>query len=146
MLRRQSREDWQWLKAFLAAVRGKQRAFWVSSYRNDLRGGAWSGLDVIIDGPSDEAGGIAAWWPDQRDRIEVRQTDGTIVYAKIYAVTDNGNGTETLSVVFSGGGPSLAPVARISWLELCRWDSDSFEISFSGGSFQFSANARVVQQ
>jgi hypothetical protein len=35
-LNRTSLDDWQWIKAFLSTVRGRQRAFWCSSWRADL--------------------------------------------------------------------------------------------------------------
>jgi hypothetical protein len=145
-LKRTSREDWQWLKAFLAAVRGKQRAFWLSSYRNDLKAVSYSGLDLIIRGPADADGGLPAWWPTQRDRIEVVQADGNKVYAQIQAAVDNLDGTMTLTLGYDGSSPSMAAITRVSWLELVRFDSDSFEVVFDYGTFTFSANARVVQQ
>ena len=137
--------EWQWLKAFLAAVRGCQRAFWLPSYRTDLLAVSWSGSNLIVQGPSDAAGGLASWWPLQRDRIQVEQADGNLVLSKITAVVDNHDGTLTLTLGTAQGSPTGAAITRVSWLELCRFDSPNFEVTFSNGVFSMPTTARVVQ-
>ncbi len=257
-MKRTSIDEWQWIKAFLAAVRGSQRAFWLASYRADLVlasptisnavsasasltaasgvlhnvilsvtapgtagnaysirfvgdgysipflgydltnsgnaytfhftpgattvgvmiallsshgftvGGSYSpgatlstggndevltyipftgGADthLTIYGPSEASGGIDAWFPLQRDRLQLRQTDGTITCAQILSVVDNHDGTQAVGVSF-GSTPSGAAVDLVSWLELVRFSDDSFEFEFDDATFTLSTTARVVQQ
>jgi hypothetical protein len=151
-LNRTSVDDWQWIKAFLAAVRGRQRAFWCASWRADLTlastaigGGSFVTGTITVFGPSDAAGGIDAWFPLQRDRLQLRQVDGTITLAQITSVTDNHDGTLAVALAFDSA-PSAAALDLVSWLELCRMEADTFEFTWEGAMFTFNAQARVVQQ
>lgn len=146
LVNRELGAEFQWLKAFIAAVRGCQRAFWLPSYRADLVGASWSGSNLIVSGPDDVFGGLASWWPLQRDRIQVQQSDGTLVLAKITAAVDNHDGTMTLTLGTVQGTPTGAAITRLSWLELCRFDKPVFEITFDQhGRFSMPTKARVVQ-
>lgn len=258
-LKRTSVDDWQWIKAFLAAVRGRQRAFWLASFRADLMlatnvisgsisatavltacagalhnaiisittpgtaGNAYSirfvgdgysipflgydltnsghaytfhftpgtttvgtmigllasrgftvggtytsstplssgGNDEVLSyisftggadthltvyGPSESAGGIDAWFPSQRDRLQLRQVDGAIMNAQIISVVDNYDGTQAVGLALDTA-PSAAAVDLVSWLELVRFDSDDFDFTFiDDATFSLQTTARVVQQ
>ena len=150
MLERTSHDEWQWLKAFIAAVRGAQRAFWLPTFRADLLWVGFSaGFDgggfhyMLVSGPGDQYGGLDAWWPSQRNQLQVQQADGTITYVQIAAVIDNHDGTLSVSVghAFSG-----SPITMVSWMDLCHFESDSFDVTFNGGTFSFQTVARAVQQ
>lgn len=144
--------EWQWIKAFLATVRGRQRAFWLATWRPDLVWVGVGGTDpitggpyMVIQGPGDIYGGIDAWWPSQRNRLQVIQTDGTVTYAMINAVVDNGNGTLSLSLTLNTAMTGAA-VSMLSWLDLCRFESDDFEFTFDADEFSLRAQARAVLQ
>lgn len=134
--------SWQWLKKLLATVRGGQKSFWLPSWRDDLKATA-SGVNTLtIEGPDDEDGGFFAWYPTRAD-IQIVQADGTITRATITAATDNGDGTITLTI---GVTLSASPITQVSWLELCRLESDEVSVSFVNHLFAMQATARVVTQ
>ena len=136
-------DEWQWLKLFLATVRGRQRVFWLPSWRNDF---TWvsSGVNAITVRTDDDSD-IDAWYPKQRDRIMIEQVDGTITYAQISGLpVDHGDGTQTLTIDVT---LSAVDVETISWLEPCRFASDTFEIEFKtigGFVLETSATAYAV--
>jgi hypothetical protein len=138
-----NRADWQWIKAFLWEVRGRQRAFWLPTWRPDLVAISAGTLELVINAGV-EYGDLFAWWPTQRDRLQIVQADGTITHVQISAATDNGDGTITLTIDATLSGSAIA---MVSWLELCRMESDDFTVSFSEGiRFSMQTSARVVQQ
>lgn len=133
--------EWQWAKAMLAALRGMQCMFWLSTYRDDLTFVAMNGASIMKVSTTDGSD-IGAWWPAQRDRIAVEQTNGTVQYAQILTVTDNGDGTQSLSLDTNIAGTPK----RVSWLEPCRLNSDDVEVTFGGTggwSFSFALLARA---
>lgn len=136
-------EEWQWLKLFLSTVYGRQIAFWLPTWRADLTAVSFISDQITILGPSDEDGGLATWWPSQRTEIQVMQTDGTITYLSITGFDDNGDGT---LAVYVSAPLSGADIEMISWLELCRFASDDFQVTFNGPQFELNTQARVVQQ
>lgn len=132
--------EWQWLKMFLATIRGGQRAFWLPTWRSDLAAVSSGVGTLTIEGPADEDGAFFSWYPTRRD-IQVAQADGTITRATISNAVDNGNGTITLT---TGVTLSASPIAMVSWLELCRLESDAISVTFEGHLFAMQTTARVV--
>ena len=102
----------------------------------------WGGVDTIgatlTIGYDAAAGDFPAWWP-QRDRLQIRQADGTITYAQIQSVS--GVGVLNLDAALSA-----SPVTLVSWLELVRFESDDVAITYTGAQFSLNQQARVVQQ
>lgn len=144
---RPTRVFWQWFKKFVDTVRGRQRAFWLPTYREDLRavsdgpGGGTTGQIVV-----DEFYGDFELWYATHDHLMVEQGDDTY-YVTITGVTDNANGTLTLDV--DTGGPTIpdaAPITKLSWLELCRFEDDRFAVELRDANFTVKTQARVVQQ
>lgn len=131
------REDWQWLKLFMATVKGRQKAFWLPTYRDDLPFVSKAANVITVEGD------VAAWYPAQRQHVQVEETSDIITRAEITAAVDNGDGTWTLTI---GTTLATSSVRRVSWLERCRFESDEFTFSFNAQGFSFGAIARVVQQ
>jgi hypothetical protein len=104
-----------------------------------------SDTHLTVFGPSDAAGGIDAWSPSQRDRLSIRQTDGTLTHAQVISIVDNHDGTQAVGLVLDSA-PSSAPIDLVSWLELCRMESDNFEFTWTDATFTFNTQARVIQQ
>lgn len=132
--------EWQWMKRFLGTVRGRQRAFWLPTWRRDLVPVSSSPGELTIEGPSDDDGGFFTWYPARTD-IQIRQADGSITRATISAAVDNGDGTITLT---TGVTLSGSPIEMVSWLELCRFESDAITIRFEDARFRLQTIARVV--
>ena len=144
MMTSTARSEWQWLKLFLATVRGRQCVFWLPTFRDDL---VWvatpTTTSITIDGPSEGSGDFLAWWPSQRDRLQVRHTDGTVEYTQITAYTNNGDGTLTLTLA---DAITTSSVEMLSWLERCHWEKDDVVITWTGNQFTLAPIARGVQQ
>lgn len=132
--------DWQWFKLFTWTVKGRQKSFWLPTWRDDLTfvGKAPNTITVSSTDGSD----FFAWWPEQREHIQIVENSGTITRAKITAAVDNGNGTVTLTI---GTTLATSSVKQVSWLELCRFESDSFDVAWKAGSFEVQTVAHVVQ-
>ncbi len=130
------RAEFQWWKLFLSTVKGRQKAFWLPTWRDDL---TWisSGVDVITIANDD----FSTWWPDQRQHIQIEQADGVITYVEVTAATVDGDEIELdIGVTLSGSA-----VTRISWLELCRFEQDEFSLTWDQRGFKFGTVARGVQ-
>jgi hypothetical protein len=124
---------WQWFKLFMATAVGRQKKFWLPTWRDDLVYMSHVGASLTIDTAS---GDFSAWWPSQRQHVQIVQADGTIAYAKIVAAS---GGVLTLDVALSG-----SPVSLISWLELCRFESDQYETVHDEEGFHVDLIGRVV--
>lgn len=148
MLRSDLATEWQWLKLFLSTVRGMQKAWWLATWRADLTAISHATGTLVIDGPSFETGDFFGWYPTLRTHLQVQQADGTLTLVNITAAVDNGDGTITLSVETSTGVAAVfasSAVTMVSWLELVRFDSDEFVITFKDAQFSLSTDARAVQ-
>ncbi len=132
--------EWQWLKRFLATVRGRAVAFWLPTWRRDLIAVSKATNTLTVEGPDDADGGFFSWYPNRKD-IQILQADGTINRVTITAAVDNGNGTITLTI---GATLSASAISLVSWLELCRFETDAIPVHFQGGRFQINTMARVV--
>jgi hypothetical protein len=131
---------WQWFKLFMSTVKGRQKKFWLPTWRKDLTFVSKATNTVTVS--TLDGSDFAAWWPQQREHIQIVEANGTVTRAKITAAVDNGNGTRTLTI---GQTLSTSSVVMISWLELCRFESaDEFETTHSASGFDVSMIARVV--
>lgn len=118
-----NRRQWQWLKLFLSTVKGAQKSWLLPTWRNDLTFVSKAANTVTVSG-----GDFFAWFPNQREHVQIVETDGTITRAKITAAATNSDGNVELTI-----GTTLASsdVAMISWLERCRFEKDEFTFTFS---------------
>lgn len=131
------RAQWQWLKLFLATTFGPRGAFWLPTWRNDMTFASLGVGQVTV-----EVEDFRAWWPYLRQHIQLVETDGTVTYAQVTAAIDNGDGTWTLTV---SDTPASSNVASISWLELCRFGGDEFELECGATGIRLQTAARAVQ-
>ncbi len=128
---------WQWLKLFIATVKGQQEAFWLSTWRNDLPFVSKAANTITVRAD------VGAWFPRQRQYVQVVETNGTQTRAKVTAAVDHGDGTWTLTI-----GTTLASssVRMVSWLELVRFTKGDFAVTFNAGGFELKTVATGVQQ
>lgn len=129
---------WQYFKRFLWTVCGSFRSFWLSAERYDLVPTA-VGAGTLTVTEAD----ISAWYPAQRQDLEIRTAAGSIVRARIASRAGN-----VLSIVDEDDEPiSLGAVPkRVSWLEACRLEGDAATVTFTTLGFSASLQARAVQQ
>lgn len=111
--------DFQWLKLFMATVKGPAKAFWLSTHRDDLPFVSKAAGTVTVEGD------VGAWFPLQRRHIEIREASGTVTRAEIAVATNNGDGTYTLTI---GTTLATSDVEMVSWLELVRFTRDEFVV------------------
>ena len=123
-------EIWAW-REFLHHVRGSWGTFYLPSFQNDLPlneritlGGAtfevpYMGIEAFFN--------AAAPYRDVRIQLD----DGTVQYNRITDVTDNGNGTETITVdsVIGSAGFSEIDGTLISFMRLCRIEGDTAQFT-----------------
>lgn len=142
----------QWLRLFLQAVRGRQVAWLLPTWKPDLvlvSQPLAAATTVLID--STEADYLASWWPSSAHRrLQLEHADGSVTYVTVGGAVDNGNGTQTLTV--SSVGAMLSPITTVSLLELVRLEADEIVIDWqhvrsSGGLVgAVSFGAIVVQR
>jgi hypothetical protein len=133
------REDWQWFKLFMSTVRGKQKKFWLATWREDLVYDSHAADEVDIDS---DAGDFTAWWPSKRQHVQVLQVDNTVTYAEVLSAVDNGDGTRTLTLSET---LSADEIEKISWLEICRFENaDDYTTQHGQHGFDVQLTARVV--
>jgi hypothetical protein len=139
-LRSSSRVDWQWIKAFIRHVRGRQGSFLLSTNRPDLMPVATIGNGIKVSGSGD----YASWYASAAHRrLAVLGADGTTTYVTVVsAPVDNGDGTLTLSL--DTGVPGS--VAKVSFLEQVRFDRDDIEVSWSGATFSIDEIVLATQE
>ena len=116
-------------RSLLYALNGRQKALWVPTHADDLTvvaqvSAAAFALDVANVGYTR----FSMSKPGRRD-IRIELVDGQVFHRRIVGATELSAEVERL-VIDAQLGVTVEPwqVARISWLVLCRQDSDSIEI------------------
>ena len=112
-----------WLDARL----GKLNPLWVSTKEQDL---------IPLAVPSNHTMTVKksgfSFQQGRRD-LEILKTDNSFVRARVTAVSDNGNGTETWTT--SDNLPTLVTISKVSFLKFCTLAADTLTIRyFKGGS------------
>jgi hypothetical protein len=133
--------DRQWWKAFLYAARGRQAAFLMPTWGDDLRVHTNpSGTTLRI---YDEPEYAATWFPSLAHRqLQLVATDGTIHYRTVTAAADLGDGTQALTL----GATLTATLASVSFLELVRLQSDTVGIEWSGSTGRLQLTVQTIQR
>ena len=134
--------DWQWLKAFLGAVLGRQKRFLLSTSRPDLVMSSNPGSSLLIVFTGTSYGDPTQYADAAHQRLAITKTDGSVQYVAITGISQNFDGTDTLSLDQTVTGT----VAMISFFETCRFEADSMDVTWTDTTFSFTAMARVVQQ
>lgn len=139
-----SRDDWQWFKAFVRRLRGRQGAFLLSTNRPDLVFDSYivGGIkikSVLVAGGGD----YASWYVSAAHRrLAITTSDGAITYvAVIAAPVDNGDGTLSLSL----DSGVIGTITKISFLETLRFDRDEIEATWSGSVFSVDEIAVITR-
>ena len=125
-LGREARAD---VRSFIYAMRGRQKAVWVPTHADDLTlAGPVTEVSTTLGVLNCGYTRFASAKPGRRDvRIELR--DGTAIHRRITGSVELSQEIEQLALD-SALGRQIQPadVARISWLALFRFDSDTQEI------------------
>lgn len=116
-------------RSLLYALNGRHRAVWLSTHADDLTLVAIvTDVATTLDVASIGYTRFGQARPGRRD-IRIELVDGTVFHRRIGGSTELSADVERLSID-STLGVQVTPeqVVRISWLTLCRLDSDSIEI------------------
>lgn len=126
-----NREGINRFRAMIYALQGKQRSIWVPTWSDDLllSGSYISGTGSMLVRPCGAP--LVAGKPNRR---ALRwETNTGVYYARTTAAVDSGLGYETLTLnppfEFSG---SMSTV-QMSWMALCRSETDNFEFNWTTG-------------
>jgi hypothetical protein len=112
-------------------LNGKRNSIWVPTWLDDLTLAAsmTSVATAMVVAWSGYAARIAQA-VNRRD-LRIQLTSGTVLYRRVLASVDNGNGTETLTLDSAlGEAVTPAQVSQVSFMGLCRSDSDQFELGW----------------
>lgn len=121
---------------FFRYLNGKHSPFWIPTYAKDIQVvnsgvGASSSIDITYIGYAS----FIKDDPRRRDLILIKP-DGSYITRRIEASTDNGNGTETLSLDQPIGFDWTPASFRSGhFLRLVRLDQDSLEVSYDTNHF-----------
>lgn len=118
-------------RSMVYALNGKRNSLWVPTWLDDLTlvGNMASGATAMPVAWSGYAARIAQ--ATNRRDLRIELTSGAVLYRRIMSSVDNGNGTETLTLNSAlGVAVTPAQVAQVSFMGLCRSDSDQFEIGW----------------
>jgi hypothetical protein len=138
-------------REFLHYVRGAWGTFYFPSFQNDLplEQPFTLGTNTFLI-PEMGIANLLGGQAPKRDLLIVT-SDGNEYYRRITDVTDNGNGTETVTVdsVVGSGSPEFSAIAetRISWLNLVRIDGDIARFNHTYlGQAELSFRVRTVKE
>lgn len=138
---RYTSNDWQWFKAFMAAVKGRWKSFYLPTGRTDLIAMAnATAATLLVDATQ---GDYEMWVARGYSVLEVVQ-GGVSRFVQATSSSEAG-GVLTLGV--TGVALVAAAVERISWCELVRLERDEIEVTWDASkNFNVALTARVVQQ
>lgn len=137
-------DDWQWLRRMLDALRGSWRGFWLTTGRADLVPTAVGSGTLTVDA---DDGDLFAWWPLQRTALEIVQADSTVTRVRIDDATPASD-TVVLAIVDEDDLPvtlSGSAIVSVSWLEVCRLETDQVRVAVSSGRWETSIQGRAIQ-
>lgn len=117
------------LRSFIHAMQGRQKAVWLPTHADDLTlVDIVSSLATTLDIANIGYSRFASAKPGRRD-IRIELGDGSVYYRRITGSSELSNDIERISIDATFGRQILpADIVRISWLVLCRLDSDTVEI------------------
>lgn len=139
----QGRQATHELRQLLYALGGRWAPFWAPSQAADLLvTGALAAASTTLD---IEYARLSAWaLPAWRRDIRIELDDGTVLYRRITATADIGANQERLTLDSALGVTRTADqVLLVSFLTLCRQDSDTNVLKFWKGSAEGLAQCEL---
>jgi len=117
------------LRSLLYALAGRQKAVWLPTHADDLTMlGVTTEVSTTLEVVNVGYTRFAGSKPGRRD-IRVEFLDGTVFHRRITASIEVDDNLERLALDSAFGRQVLpTDVRRISWLVMCRLDSDTVEI------------------
>lgn len=128
------------LRAFIDARKGRAVPFWMPSWDDDmtLTAPVSAGVNVFTVQSMGYAANVFPAGPAHR---YIYLLDGTTArFGKVTGAVDNGDGTETITLLNNLTADISPATTQISFLRLCRLDSDDVDIEWITGGI---ATARL---
>lgn len=135
------------VRSFIYGMRGRQRAVWVPSHMDDLTLAATaSAVATTIDVANIGYTRFSNGKPGRRD-IRIELWNGTVLMRRITGAIELDGQTERLALD-AALGIDLQPgdVARISWMNLCRFEADAQRIEHMTDSKGVAAWSTVFRE
>lgn len=112
-------------RQWIHSRRGKQKTFYIPTWNNDLN----VVTDINAADTTITVTDIKYHLYYTTKDIIILKKDGTYVLLDTYAGSDNGDGTETISISTQVGEDILvSEIDKVSFVTLCRFNSDRIEI------------------
>lgn len=134
------------LRSFIYAMQGRQKAVWLPTHADDLTlVDIVSSLATTLDIANIGYSRFASAKPGRRD-IRIELWDGSVFYRRITGSSELSSDIERIAIDATFGRQILpADVLRISWMALCRQDSDTVEIEHMTDSEGVAATQLVFR-
>lgn len=122
------------LRSIFYALRGRQRPVWVPTFYADLDLASNASAGNFLT--ARQCGYAAYGGPRTgRQHIRIERMDGTASHHRITSAAETVSGDELLAITPALPSPlAVAAVRRISFMQLCRLDGDSIELSHATDS------------
>lgn len=135
------------VRSFIYGMCGRQKVVWVPSHMDDLTLVATAtGVATTIDVANIGYTRFSNGKPGRRD-IRIERWNGTVLMRRIIGATELDGQTERLALDAALGSDLLpADVARISWMNLMRFESDAQEIEHMTDSQGVAAWATAFRE
>ena len=133
MLRANKADTWA-MRRWLHSRRGRQKAFWLPSFSNDLTLAQTTGLNpsTLTVKPF----GAVQFYGGKLD-LRIVLNDGRRFFAQVTSATVDGNGDEQLGLGTFLTSPPISPsdVKQIAIMSLVRFDADKITINYDSAGF-----------
>jgi len=134
------------LRSFIYAMQGRQKSVWLPTHADDLTlVDIVSSLATTLDIANIGYSRFASAKPGRRD-IRIELWDGSVYFRRITGSSELSSDIERISIDATFGRQILpVDIVRISWLVLCRLDSDTVEIEHMTDSEGLAATQLVFR-
>lgn len=131
-------------RKWLHRARGRDMPFWVPTWKNDLP------LDAAVASAAVTAvvQRVSPVVADYIGRsIQFLLADGTAIYSEITGAIVNGGDTNLVDLTIAAPGTDIPATSIVSWMHLCRFDTDQIKIKHKQGAFEThsSLSAPVIE-
>lgn len=133
-----TKADLQYLKAFLDDVKGRQKTWLMSTWRDDLELDSQPGIGASTIDVTNDTDYNADWWPDTTHRRLSITTAAGVIQRSINSVTPGSPTTITLDSALPATADG-STINQLSFLEQVRFATDEFEIRHSNRGSVMSA-------
>lgn len=141
--------EWQWFKAFVRIVLGRQKSFLLSTNRPDLVFVSITGnLLKVQSAAVTGSGDYTAWYTSlAHRRLAITKADGSVQYVAVTLTpATNGDGTLTLTLDTAVTGAAITTISLLEQVRFDNGDTDDFAVTWDGAQWSVELQARCTTQ